>query len=74
MQLQLPPKWDCDIDKSWLRYLDSLVAVRLVTLEGSGALLHDGVLLKRSNHFLKTRRKSRKADQRSIPTAGPVNS
>jgi len=22
-----------------------------VTLEGSGALLHDGVLLKRSNHF-----------------------
>jgi hypothetical protein len=33
-------------------YLDGLVAVRLVTLEGSGVLLHDGVLLERSDHFL----------------------
>ena len=43
-------------------YLDGLVAVRLVTLEGSGVLLHDGVLLERSDHFLWVQ-KNKIADQ-----------
>jgi len=50
-------------------YLDGLVAVRLVTLEGSGVLLHDGVLLKRSDHFLRdqTRKKIKESKNDEFP-------